>query len=1164
MADVKFVAPLCILFLGLFFVHLSRTLQKDASLNVHLPAGGSYGLNAASGRSMGTGFMGLLRTRGFRSVLNTPYEGGSIKLARSFITLLFLCGDIKLNPGPVKYPCGKCSKPVKSNQKGIQCDFCDYWYHTRCLNIDSITYNALANTSCVWGCTECGLPNYSTTLLSSVSDLQSPNQHSPPGSEDHIPQIPSPPAVSTPSSPPPHYSTPKRPRSKPRNRMKCMEINCNSILSTERAAIFKATVEHHAPDIIFGCESKLSPDTPTGACFPRGYTIYRKERESGSGGGVFLAVANNLTSLGHPEFSIDASNESVWASIKLPGTKALHLCSFYKPPSAPVSRIDYIADVLAELHQRARRSNPFVVVSGDFNIGDINWTTDPPTPSSTSSSTTDTEYLLNFLDEYSLTQSVTQTSRPVSGKTLDLVLSSAPSLVSNVQIHSGMSDHDLITFTINTKPSRVNKPPHKVHLYSRMDLQGLKGAVSSISNEFFNSDPGTHSVNENWVMFKTSLSTAIDMFIPWKMTKAKSSLPWVTKAIKRQMRKRDKLHSLATHSNNPSIKASYRKQRNKVVDMLRSSHSNYVNNEIGGSLESNPKRFWNYVKSCRSESIEVPTLQSGNNLYISSMDKAQVLNKHFESVFVRDDGILPGIGISNYPTIPNLSFHVNGVKKQLSNLNPNKACGPDNLSPRILKLLADDLSPILTFIFQQSYDSGNLPDEWLKALITPVYKKGGKQDPKNYRPISLTCICCKIMEHIVLSHIHEHMSTNNILCKHQHGFRSRLSCETQLVSAIHEWASILNIKGQADVIQLDFSKAFDKVSHPKLLHKLSYYGIHGQTLLWIKGFLSNRSQSVSVNGVHSTPCKVTSGVPQGSVLGPTLFLIYINDIVGDIKSNIRLFADDTIMYRQVASPADHLKLQQDLERLTSWAGLWQMEFNVKKCYHITLTNKRAPVVLPYYMHGQVLEHVTCYDYLGVRLTGKLNWKEHCDKISNKANKSLGLVKRTLKPCTPEVKERSYKALIRPLLEYASAAWNPHTNRDTETIEKVQRRAARFVAHDYRRSTNSQDLVNKLGWDSLESRRLLAQATLFYKIKNKLIDLEFPSSIQPASKSSIQHAMLQPYSSVLAYSYSPFVRTVRVWNKLKTETVQANNISLFKSLAMRDIQNMKTPNHLKRL
>ena len=210
------------------------------------------------------------------------------------------------------------------------------------------------------------------------------------------------------------------------------------------------------------------------------------------------------------------------------------------------------------------------------------------------------------------------------------------------------------------------------------------------------------------------------------MTKAKFSLPWVTKAIKRQIRKRDKLHSLETHSNNPSIKASYRKQRHKVVDMLRSSHSDYVNNEIGGSLDSNPKRFWSYVKSCRSESMGVPTLQSNNNLHVSNKDKPQVLNNHFEFVFVLDDGILPELGLSNYPPIPNLSFDVNGVMKQICNLNPNKACGPDNLSLRILKLLANDLSPALTFLFQQSYDSDYLTTgqrPWLHQYIRRVASK---------------------------------------------------------------------------------------------------------------------------------------------------------------------------------------------------------------------------------------------------------------------------------------------------------------------------------------------------------------------------------------------------------------------------------------------------------
>lgn len=410
MADVKFTAPFQILLLGLFFAYLSSTMPLDVSLSADLPAICYYGLISAPNRPIRARFVGFLKTRCLRQVLNTSHENRGKKLARSFITLLFLCGDIEPNPGPVKYPCGKCSKAVKSNQKGIQCDFRDHWFHTRCLNIDSITYNALANTSCVWRCPECGLPTYSTSLLSLASDIQSPNRYSPLGTEVHVSESPSSLAV-LPSSSPPHYSTPKRPKLKPNTKLKCMEINCNSILSPERTAIFKATVEHHAPDVIFGCESKLSPDTPTGAYFPQGFTIYRKEREFGRGGGVFLAVADNLTSIGHPEFCTDDSNESVWASIKLRGIKLLHLCSFYKPPSAPVSRIDYIADNLANLYQRTRRSCPCVVVSGDFNVGDINWSTDPPTLLNTSPSTADAEYLLNFLDDYSLPQSVTQASR---------------------------------------------------------------------------------------------------------------------------------------------------------------------------------------------------------------------------------------------------------------------------------------------------------------------------------------------------------------------------------------------------------------------------------------------------------------------------------------------------------------------------------------------------------------------------------------------------------------------------------------------------------------------------------------------------------------------------------------------------------------------------------
>ena len=198
--------------------------------------------------------------------------------------------------------------------------------------------------------------------------------------------------------------------------------------------------------------------------------------------------------------------------------------------------------------------------------------------------------------------------------------------------------------------------------------------------------------------------------------------------------------------------------------------------------------------------------------------------------------------------------------------------------------------PQLFNTFQQSYTTGKLPQAWTTALVTPIYKKGNKSNPVNYRPISLTCILCKVIEHIVLSHMWKHLSANDVILNHQHVFQTGLSCQTQLVEAIHDWASSMNNNKQTDILFLDFSKAFDTVPN-----KLNYYGITGPTLQWINSFLSNRTQTVSVNGSHSSPANVISGVPQSSVLGLVPFLLYINDITDSINSNIRLFADDCIL-----------------------------------------------------------------------------------------------------------------------------------------------------------------------------------------------------------------------------------------------------------------------------
>ena len=242
-------------------------------------------------------------------------------------------------------------------------------------------------------------------------------------------------------------------------------------------------------------------------------------------------------------------------------------------------------------------------------------------------------------------------------------------------------------------------------------------------------------------------------------------------------------------------------------------------------------------------------------------------------------------------------------------------------------------------------------------------------------------------------------------------------------------------KNQTDVIFLDFSKAFDKVSDTKLLHKIRYCGINGKTNVWISAFLGSRSQQVVISGQSSRSADVLSGVPQGTVLRPMLFLLYINDVNEGVNSQMHLFADDSIVYHEIQTLADHLALESDLNKLHHWAKMWQMDFNMSKCTVLSVMTKRKPSTCDYYMDDQQIPRTDNQDYLRITINAKLSWLPHIIKVQKKARKTLGLIKRTLHVA---VRKTAYEVLVRPTLEYASCAWSPHTKTNIQKVEQVQR------------------------------------------------------------------------------------------------------------------------------
>ena len=530
--------------------------------------------------------------------------------------------------------------------------------------------------------------------------------------------------------------------------------------------------------------------------------------------------------------------------------------------------------------------------------------------------------------------------------------------------------------------------------------------------------------------------------------------------------------------------------------------------------------------------------------------KADILNSQFSSVFSRQDiSHIPSLAGPKLPDISGLTITVNGVTKLLSNVKPNKATGPDNLSCRLLKEASNEIAPILTDIFNSSLSSGTLPSDWKKARVAPVFKKGNTNDAANYRPISLTCVCTKLMEHIICHHVRGHLDHHSILSKVQHGFRTGHSCVSQLLNTVQDLMVAYDKHKQIDVAVLDFSKAFDVVPHQRLLGKLQHYGINGHILKWISEFLSSRTQCVVVDGAASSWSAVESGVPQGTVLGPLLFLLYINVLPDCVESQVRLFAYDCLLYRTIEGIPDQLALQSDLTKLQQWADLWGMQFNPGKCTILTTSHGTPKYQKFHTLCGQILQHTSEAKYLGVTLSSDLHWSKHIQDITSKSSSTLGLLHRNLSGCPIKLREEANIALIRSRLEYCSAVWDPHLKKDINSREAVQRRAARFTVQDYRYSSSVSAMLSDLNWLLLKDRRKDIRLALLFQIIRGKISAEAENILlKPDSRTRKKHnstyRLLRPHTE--QYRQSFFVTTIIDWNNLSEACVNADTITAFKA------------------
>ena len=683
-------------------------------------------------------------------------------------------------------------------------------------------------------------------------------------------------------------------------------------------------------------------------------------------------------------------------------------------------------------------------------------------------------------------------------------------------------------------------------MWGKADILKIKEMCKDLSDTVINSFTTCSNMNEVWTFFKRGCHLIIDDNVPHRMTSQRFTQPWINRDIRRLTRLKRRWQRRARRSNEQKDWEKYKALKKKTQKACRDGHDNYVN-DILTKDSTNPKRYWNFIKSKKKDNTGMAPLKKDGLTFCDRQNQANIMGNQFSSVFTKEDtSNLPDLGPSNTQSAPPINVDPKGIQKLLKDLKPHKATGPDCIPARLLKTAADELAPGLAHLFQISVDNGKIPLDWKTALVTPVFKKGNRSDPGNYRPISLTSIACKILEHVIHSCIINHFERHDILTDCQHGFRKRRSCETQLIMTVDDLARGLNEKQQVDAVLLDFSKAFDKVPHQRLLLKLEHYGVRGNLLKWVEDFLSARTQEVVIDGTKSTPLPVSSGVPQGTVLGPLLFLAYINDMPEGIRSTVKLFADDSLVYRKISNKRDCEELQQDLDRLQEWEKKWQMAFNAEKCEVLCITNKKNTIQHNYLIHGQKLAIKSDSKYLGVTISSNLSWSKHVNNISKKANSTMAFLRRNIRPASQQAKSTAYKTFVRPTLEYASTVWSPHTDTDSNQLEMVQRRAARFVKSDYSRKSSVTAMRQDLCWDTLLQRRDQARLSMMYRIAHQQVDIPAERYLTPLDNRTRGHnaRFRQIPTSFTGYQQSFFPRTIVLWNQLPQEAVSQSTLEAF--------------------
>lgn len=874
---------------------------------------------------------------------------------------------------------------------------------------------------------------------------------------------------------------------------------------------------------------------------------FRRERCERAGG-VAIYVKDSLGCRRRPDLEIK-DLECVWVHIKSHGHDVL-VAGMYRPPNTSVAYWNLIHESI----DRAKSTNiKEIIILGDLNNDmTINHKC---------------KKLNDLIQTYSLNQLITEPTHFTehSSTLIDVILVTNTSNVLASEVCDPFIPnltrfHCPIAIILKFLKPKVPQFKRKIWKYEQGDYNGYRQILSEIQwDEILN----FNDVNVDMITdaITSKIVDSATKTIPNKEVSIRPrDPPWMHNELRKLIRRRKRIHKLAKRTNSDLNWSKFRRLRNKITKKVRAAKTYYESN-ISQKLKTcsnDIKTWWKLSKQILTfdnKTELIPSITHNNNTYETSNEKAELFNSFFLQQSELTDAlpVLPTLEISENQQLNTINISYLDVRDVLQHLNVSKASGPDLINPRLLREAADQLSYPLSKFYNHLIQKGRFPSAWKIANVIPVFKKDDRTVLNNYRPISLLSILGKSLERCVHKYIYNYCISHRILTPLQSGFIHGDSTTYQLIDIYNSFIEAVDSGKEVRVVFCDISKAFDRVWHQGLLHKLKSIGISGTLFNWFKDYLENRKQRVVINGQASSLQVVKAGVPQGSILGPLLFLIYINDIVETLNCNVRLFADDTSLFVIVENPITAADiLNNNLIFVSNWASQWLVTFNPSKTESMVITRRRNKPSHPdLIMNNTKVTEVKNHKHLGITFSSDCNWHPHIIGIVNKAWQRINVIRSFKFKFDRNTLERMYITYVRPILEYSSVVWDNCSNEDKQLLESVQIEAMRIVTGATKLCSIAK-LYNDTCWETLQARRQKQKLLIFYKMVHGLapeyLNNVVPPLVQEQSRYALRNArdVAPIFANTNLYSNSFLPSAIRDWNKLSDDIRNSQSFSIFKT------------------